>query len=601
MLCRNIHVVQSTEATVESHELISVRSQLLNAQNNKPTMGIVQDALVGAYMLTSMDTFITRADFMQALMQLNHYEFEDLPEPAILKPVPLWTGKQLLSTILPTISMQKLVRVKEGNTTWKDALLSQEESNIIIKKGNLVAGKLCKETLGGVSGGIIQIGIKIVGSDKVLNFMSDCQRLVNHWLVEEGFSIGVSDCIIGIENSTHVNQVVHKCLEHAEKINEYGKKSGIGFKRRETQISNVLTKMHDITSGIIQKKIGHSANALQIMVDSGSKGNTINISQIIGCVGQQTINGQRIYDPYNKKSRILSHFPIDCDDVQSRGFVKNSYITGLSTEEMFFHTMGGREGIVDTSVKTATTGYLQRRLMKALEMLTIEYDSTVRDSYGNIFELNYGGDNYDAAWLEKVALTCITIPDDKMVQQFGNTTTSAYECVNFRGLLDVCRTVKHTFFSKVNPVVTLPVNINTLLLQCSKHKENVVHAEYVWEQVQLLIQWFERMRHNSIFMQVHLAFVLRSVNVQYITEQQFNNVVEHIKYYHHRAVAHAGEMVGVLAVQSIGEPCTQLTLNTVRYWFLIVHLATHTYFVLHVVPLGWSWLEECYIRDSADE
>jgi DNA-directed RNA polymerase II subunit RPB1 len=544
-------------------------------------MGIVQDALLGSYMLTTMDTFITREEFIQTVLQLNHYTLVDLPLPTIIKPVHLWTGKQLMSIILPRISIHQFVRRKDINISCKAALLSSSENYIIIQDGQLLTGRLCKESLGAVSGGIIQRGIKVIGTSKVLEFMSDCQRLVNHWLIHQGFSIGVADCIVDNKSRKQIDQVVKKCMAHADKINNYGKKCHIKFDNREIQISKILTKMHDITSSIIQTKI-QPTNALRIMVEAGSKGNTINISQIIGCVGQQSINGRRIYDTYNATKRILSHFERKCDSIPSRGFVENSYITGLSVIEMFFHTMGGREGIVDTSVKTATTGYLQRRLMKALEMLTVEYDYTVRDSYGNVIDMFYGGDSYDASWLEKVSLKCIMMQHGKLKHAFGDTVISGNEYSNFITLQNECYHNKQTFFTHViTPAVYLPVNITTLLLQCKRSVvDNIMDISYIWSHVQELLHWFEIMPHNTIFMRTHIAFTLRSVNLIGFTQIQIDNIIKHIKHYHRRAIINPGEMVGVLAVQSIGEPCTQLTLNTVCYVILhICNMLDYTLFM----------------------
>ena len=141
------------------------------------------------------------------------------------------------------------------------------------------------------------------------------------------------------------------------------------------------------------------ANNAAQMSRAGSKGSTINIAQMTAIVGQQAVEGKRI--PFGFKYRSLPHFAKDDFSAPSRGFVENSYLRGLTPTEFFFHAMAGREGLIDTAVKTAETGYIQRRLVKALEEATVRYDGTVRDSHANVIQFIYGEDGLDGAHIEK--------------------------------------------------------------------------------------------------------------------------------------------------------------------------------------------------------
>ncbi|KAL8792567.1 MAG: hypothetical protein Q9182_007688, partial [Xanthomendoza sp. 2 TL-2023] len=127
-------------------------------------------------------------------------------------------------------------------------------------------------------------------------------------------------------------------------------------------------------------------NAVQMAL-SGSRGSIINISQITAIVGQQAVEGKRI--PFGFKYRTLPHFTKNDYSPESRGFVENSYLRGLTPTEFFFHAMAGREGLIDTAVKTAETGYIQRRLVKALEDVMSKYDGTVRNSLGDVVQFLY--------------------------------------------------------------------------------------------------------------------------------------------------------------------------------------------------------------------
>lgn len=136
------------------------------------------------------------------------------------------------------------------------------------------------------------------------------------------------------------------------------------------------------------------------MVWAGSKGKDTNLAQVMGIVGQQNIEGARIRPGFNR--RTLPHFCKDDHGLESRGFVKRNFFNGLNPMEFFFHTMGGREGLSDTAVKTSRTGYIQRKLVKAIEDVTVQYDATVRDSNGSIIQTVYGEDGLAGKFHKKL-------------------------------------------------------------------------------------------------------------------------------------------------------------------------------------------------------
>jgi DNA-directed RNA polymerase II subunit RPB1 len=157
-----------------------------------------------------------------------------------------------------------------------------------------------------------------------------------------------------------------------------------------------------------------ATNRLKNMVSSGSKGGNINISQIMACVGQQNVDGKRI--PFGFSRRTLPHFSKDDFGPDSKGFVSSCYVQGLTPQEFYFHAMGGREGLIDTAVKTADTGYIQRRLIKALEDVQVKYDGTVRTSRDNVIQFLYGEDGLAAEYIEDLSIPLLTM-DNKSVEQ----------------------------------------------------------------------------------------------------------------------------------------------------------------------------------------
>jgi DNA-directed RNA polymerase II subunit RPB1 len=542
----NLHMLQSVDAVVEAKLLMGVGSSLLNAQSNKPCMGIVQDSLVGAYLLTQPDTFLTKAEISQLIMNLRYPKTLELPPPAILKPVQLWTGKQVMSLIIPDISLVK--------------------KEVVIRHGVLLQGTLCKQTLGATSGGIIDVTCKMHDNQTALRFMSDCQRIVNAWMENYGFSVGVSDCLVDPVTQSKITKAVEACLGHIETVNSTGKSLSIPFQYREGHVSRILSKMLNVTGGLVQEQM-HRDNSLMAMVTSGSKGNPINISQISGCVGQQSIEGHRIFDEDSPEDRTIACFPKNADNAPSRGFVQHSYIQGLSPEEVFFHMMGGREGIVDTSVKTADTGYLQRRIVKALESISVQYDETVRDSYGNIVEFRYGGDSCDAAYLDKISLSFLTFSRERLQRDFGGDSEE------LRAMLELNRECIRT---KINLLATqlttdahIPVNIASILGQLHLDLAGPpVTAMAVQSGVAALIARFRSLPKQTLFLRASLAYHLRSavlVQQLHLSVSQLADVLNLVERQYHRAQVDAGEMVGVLAAESVGEPCTQLTLNTFHH------------------------------------
>jgi DNA-directed RNA polymerase II subunit RPB1 len=560
----NAHFLQDYAATAEARELMAVEKQILNAQNNKPVMGIVQDALVGSYLLTSKNRFLTKAEVMQLLMVIKYpkQEVTTLPIPAILKPFPLWTGKQVFSALIPEVSLRFFKDSKAG--------VLDDELDVLIDSGQLLLGRMTKKMLGASSGGLIHVCCKLVGTRKTLEFMSDCQRMINLWMEGIGFSVGISDCLVSTNVAKKIQEAVDGCVAHVDNLNNVGKELNIDFHKREVHASTMLSKMMDVTGGMVRKDLSADDNALTAMVVAGSKGNPINISQIMGCVGQQSIEGHRIYDVRNPVDRTLSCFPKLADSAQSRGFVKNSYIQGLNAKEMFFHTMGGREGIVDTSVKTADTGYLQRRIMKALEMYTVDYDQTVRDTAGNILDFVYGGDNCDAQYLEKVNLYWLEFSQDDLRRNFSPDLLGTIEFDRTKSLIVKCVDAKLTLLEpRLSTTAYLPINIPLHLAQFKRTGPGSASAEFIYQHVSGFIEFLAgHDDYHTLYLRTSVAFHLRTNSIMEnhsFTSDTFGKFIDRLSKAYLKTAVDAGESVGVLAAESVGHPCTQLTLNTFHF------------------------------------
>ncbi|KAH8797389.1 hypothetical protein DL96DRAFT_1721272 [Flagelloscypha sp. PMI_526] len=246
--------------------------------------------------------------------------------------------------------------------------------------------------------------------------------VVNNWLFHDGFGIGIGDTIADEEAMKHIEDIIQGKKREVAALIEKATAGDFlplpGMTIRETferTVEGHLNKARD-TSGHYAQKVLKEDNNVKQMVVAGSKGSYINISQMSVCVGQQSIEGKRI--PFGFKHRTLPHFEKDDFSPESRGFVENSYLRGLTPQEFFFHAMAGREGLIDTAVKTVETEYIQRRLVKALEDVMVCYDGTVRNSLGDLVQFVYGEDGMDGAFIEKQRYEIYAISDREFEHRY---------------------------------------------------------------------------------------------------------------------------------------------------------------------------------------
>ncbi|PPR84006.1 hypothetical protein GOBAR_AA36703 [Gossypium barbadense] len=401
----NMHVPQSFETRAEVAELMMVPKCIVSPQSNRPVMGIVQDTLLGCRKITKRDTFIEKDVFMNILMWWEDFDGK-VPAPTILKPRPLWTGKQVFNLIIP--KQINLMRTSAWHSESETGFITPGDTQVRIEKGEVLSGTLCKKALGSSAGSLIHVIWEEVGPDAARKFLGHTQWLVNYWLLQNAFSMGIGDTIADAATMEKINETISKAKEDVKQLiikaqnkdlePEPGRTMMDSF---ENKVNQVLNKARDDAGNSAQKSLSESNN-LKAMVTAGSKGSFINISQMTACVGQQNVEGKRI--PYGFVDRTLPHFTKDDFGPESRGFVENSYLRGLTPQEFFFHAMGGREGLIDTAVKTSETGYIQRRLVKAMEDIMVKYDGTVRNSLGDVIQFLYGEDGMDAVWIESQKL-----------------------------------------------------------------------------------------------------------------------------------------------------------------------------------------------------
>ncbi|KAK3694861.1 hypothetical protein B0T22DRAFT_84642 [Podospora appendiculata] len=604
----NLHVPQTEETRAEVKELCMVPLNIVSPQRNGPLMGIVQDTLAGVYKLCRRDVFLTKEEVMNVMLWVPEWD-GIIPIPAVLKPRPRWTGKQIVSMVIP-----KIINLDNQPDDKTDRGAPLRDDGVLIQQGELMYGLLTKKIVGAAGGGIVHLCYNELGPSGAMDFLNGCQRVINYWLLHNGFSIGIGDTIPDIVTIGMVQEHIRTQKAEVAQFTAQATSNKLealpGMNIRETfesKVSKSLNTARDKAGTTTEQSLKDHNNAVT-MARSGSKGSSINISQMTALVGQQIVEGKRI--PFGFKYRTLPHFTKDDYSPEARGFVENSYLRGLTPTEFFFHAMAGREGLIDTAVKTAETGYIQRRLVKALEDSEAQYDGTVRNSLGDIIQFVYGEDGLDGISIEKQRMDHMNISSpafedryrlDVMDETASNNALQALEYgkemasdgmtqalldAEYDQLLSDRKLVRYiNERKKGDDSMQLPLNIERIinsakkLFKVDENQRSDLTPKDVIPAVQALLSRMIVVRgedplskeadYNAtilfkILLRSRLAFKRLAVQ-QKLNKLAFEHVLGEVENRWSRSMVAPGEMVGVLAAQSIGEPATQMTLNTFHF------------------------------------
>jgi len=395
----NIHVPQGIEAQTELEMLSCVEANIISPQSGKPNMAIVQDSLLGAYTMSKGFEMITKADFYNIALaigldidfnvrvsEINQIYQEQFGSDLC------FSGRGIISLFLP-------IDLNYEHTNNADV----NEPIFKIKRGVICEGAIDKSIIGSSHVSLIHIINKEYGPSQAMFFIDCIQFCTAKWLLLKGFTVGFGDCLFtNDQQETNIKEVIRKCIIEAEVFKNTSSHNAI----KEIRIKSALNKAKDVGLKIAKDSLLPTNNFLTTVI-SGSKGDFFNISQITGLLGQQDLRGQRVPYGLNNGTRSLPHYPLPDDmtpelGYESKGFISSSFIKGLNPREFFFHAMSGREGITDTAMGTATSGYIQRRIVKLTEDIIIQYDGTVRDNTGRIYQFAYGDNNLDPTQTTKV-------------------------------------------------------------------------------------------------------------------------------------------------------------------------------------------------------
>ena len=590
----NLHMPQDVESEIELKNLAAVQYQIISPANNKSIVGIFQDSLLGCYQFTQTDKVFTKQQAMNLLMSHDNIDVKELEK---LTKVSCF---DILSQITPSISLKFKTKLYDDDDDIKSS------NNVMeIKNGKVLRGNLEKGSLGDGTKGILQRVCNDFGNRSAANYIDNLQNIITEFMKTNGYSVGISDLIANKKTNNTISQKINEKKQEVETLiqqthlgifeNNTAKSNREEFENKVNSILNQASSQ----AGKIGRKSLDKSNRFVKMVNAGSKGSDLNISQMISCLGQQNVDGKRI--PYGFTQRTLPHFTKFDDSPIARGFVESSFISGLSPEELFFHAMGGRIGLIDTAVKTSQTGYIQRRIIKGCEDLKVEYDMTVRNNKGKITQYVYGDDNVDPCKVEGYNLGLLKLDIDGIYKHYDiphkvkdvlKEVFNADTMKRINSQKDSCIAknkeyidyminqrddiMTNIFKGKNETRVYTPIAfeniINNIKGQLNINNNSMVNITplEVYEKIEETMGKMEISAYckpSNLFKTSYYYFL--SPN-NLLIKNRFNKdgidiLLATIYNMYNKSIIAPGEMVGMIAAQSIGEPTTQMTLNTFHF------------------------------------
>lgn len=575
----NLHFPQNEVARAEALSIADTDHQYLSATAGNPIRGLIQDHISMGVWLTNRDAFFDKAEYMQLLYAALRPENGhcangriETVAPAVLKPKKLWTGKQIINSILKNVTPYTHQGLTMSGKSTTEAVMwgeqGKEESMVLFQDGYLCHGVLDKKQIGPSSGGLVNAVYEAFGHTVAGRMLSILGRLLTRMLQTRAFSCGVEDLIFTKEGEVKRRDALaaaetvglevaakYVSLEHEKpKANDRELRRRLEDVLRDDskqmgldQLTNNATK--DLSSAATKACLPAALvkpfpkNQMQAMTSSGAKGSAINASQISCNLGQQVLEGRRV--PVMVSGKTLPCFRPFESSARAGGYIVDRFLTGVRPQEYFFHAMAGREGLIDTAVKTSRSGYLQRCLIKGMEGLKVEYDSTVRDNAdGSLVQFLYGEDGLDVA--KAKYLNDFKFAAENYLSMFHSFGMREH----FEKIVsDVATEHNKQAEKKFRKTGDLGVSDPALSLYppgkyVGSTSEKIYRAakEYVEQNPHQLI------RNKKT-----------GVGGNGVTKKNFQSILD-LRYL--KSVVEAGEAVGVVAGQSVGEPSTQMTLNT---------------------------------------
>eukprot|EP01129_Flabellula_baltica_P009496 TRINITY_DN3888_c0_g1_i2.p1 TRINITY_DN3888_c0_g1~~TRINITY_DN3888_c0_g1_i2.p1 ORF type:complete len:1566 (+),score=370.20 TRINITY_DN3888_c0_g1_i2:27-4724(+) len=554
----NIHLPQNELSRAEAYTLALSDKQYTVPKDGTPLRGLIQDHVCSGILLTNQDTFFTKDQILQisyqAISSFDNHRIK-LPIPAILKPKPLWTGKQVISVILNHLLRGQIPFSFQGKSQipaylWGPSLKECNESDVIFRNNELLVGVIGKKHYGAKEHGLVHSINELYGPKYSGNLLSGLGIMLTYHLQMRGLTCGIEDMLLkpqqNQDRSNLLNEVDSLGLQEAstfceleknaskDKVTNALKNKISDVRHRDNWDAHMIGKLGKNTTDVIDACLvglrkPFPSNNLSLMTISGAKGSRVNFAQISCLLGQQELEGKRV--PILSTGKALPCFEPYDPSPRSNGYVADRFLTGLGPQEYYFHCMAGREGLVDTAVKTSRSGYLQRCIIKHLECLTVGYDYTIRDSDQSIIQFQYGEDGIDVP-------NCSYLTQFEFSKNNQEVFADKYRAEEVYKLMDEVPKKK---LKKIGKYLAKGKEISDMPLLTEYSPGRTLGS---------VSEAYEQKLND---------FVAKNYKENKSEGEQFKKLM-YLKYINH--LVNPGENVGVLAGQSIGEPSTQMTLNT---------------------------------------
>lgn len=581
----NMHFPQNENARAEALMIANTDSQYLTPTSGKPLRGLIQDHISAGVLLTSKDSFFTREKYQQLVYGCLRPEDGHTTSgriltvpPAIMKPQPLWTGKQVITTTLLNIKpLDRMGLNLKSKNKVKNEYWGQHstENDVIFRNGELICGILDKSQYGASDYGLVHSIHEIYGPHSAGSFLSVLGRLFTRYVTSIGLTCGMDDLHLTPEGDQWRRDILNTAAEVGRKAAAEVTNMSLDtsetdpeFQRRLEEIlrdDNKLaildaitqSKVNVVASSVVSKCIPDGTekrfplNAMQSMALSGAKGSNVNVSQIMCLLGQQALEGRRV--PVMVSGKTLPSFKPFDTQARAGGYISGRFFSGIKPQEYYFHCMAGREGLIDTAVKTSRSGYLQRCLIKQLEGVQVNYDNSVRDSDGSLIQFMYGGDAVD-------------------VIKESHLTKFQFCAENFESLLQKHQPGEQAVNLDIEAAISYSKKVKKYnkkhadephYLQSAKY-DPVVSTYNPGRYIGSVSEVFEEKLENYI--QNNKSFFISKKDAKAglpgVQEKTFRALMQ-LKYM--QSIVDPGEAVGIIASESIGEPSTQMTLNTFHF------------------------------------
>ena len=386
----NLHVIQSEEARAEAKILMRVQEHIITPRYGGAVIGGIHDHISGAYLLTHGQRVIPKELAMEVLGSVGWDG--DMPDEVTSKDgVVGYKGADLLSLIVPA--------------GFKLNYTSRSGDEVKVTSKGLVSGTIDKRGIGAEDGRLLDAVVQTHGTDKGAEFLNRMTKMTIAICTSLGFTTGIDDEDLPLAAIKEISEINVRASDEVDtELAKFGK-NGRGYETRpgrtpiETLEENILQILDSAKaeSGNVAKSYLGEDNSAVIMATSGARGSMDNLAMMAGSIGQPKVRGKRLERGY--QDRVLSHFPRGVKGAEEKGFVSSSFKQGLQPTEFFMLSVSGRESLVDTAVRTSKSGYMQRRLINAMDDLKVSEDEngSVRNTADRIIQFEYGEDGIDPA------------------------------------------------------------------------------------------------------------------------------------------------------------------------------------------------------------